>query len=62
MPGRASSSQTLQYVGAIAAVIGVLGYVVFGWRFGETDAAIPFILGGFAAAIAIGWNLYRRLS
>lgn len=62
MSGRASSSQTLQYVGAIAAVIGVIGYVVFGWRFGETDATIPFFLGALGAAITIGWNLYHRIS
>ncbi|MFA9516905.1 hypothetical protein ACERIT_06765 [Halopenitus sp. H-Gu1] len=62
MPGRASSSQTLQYVGAIAAAIGVIGYVVFGWRFGETDATIPFIVGALGAAIAIGWTLYHRMS
>lgn len=62
MPGRASSPQTLQYVGAIAAVIGIIGYVVFGWRFGETNATIPFILDALGATIAIGWNLYRRIS
>lgn len=62
MPGRASSPQMLQYVGAIAAVIGIIGYVVFGWRFGETNTAIPFILGALGATIAIGWNLYRWIS
>lgn len=60
MPGRASPSQTLQYVGIIAAAIGVLGYVVFGWRFGDTDATIPFLLGVLCVIIAVGWGFYRR--
>lgn len=60
MPGRASSSQTLQYVGVIAAVIGVIGYVVFGWRFGDTDAPLPFVFGVLCVGIAVGWELYRR--
>lgn len=61
MPGRASSSRTLQYVGAITAVIGVIGYVNFGWRFGETDNAIPFVLGVICVGIAVGWELYQRI-
>lgn len=60
MPGRASSSKPLQYVGALVAVVAVIGYVVFGWRFGETDSAIPFALGAVCAVLAVGWELYRR--
>jgi len=60
MPGRASSSRALEYMGGIAAVIGVLGYVVFDWRFGDTDAKIPFLLGVLCVGIAVGWELYRR--
>lgn len=60
MPGRGSSSRTLQYVGIIAAVIGVLGYVAFGWRFGDADATIPSLLGALCVIIAVGWELYRR--
>jgi len=60
MPGRSSQSRTLQYVGAITAVVAVIGYVVFGWRFGDTDATIPFLFGALCVIIAIGWELYRR--
>ena len=61
MPGRASSSKSLQFIGALAAVVGVIGYVVFGWRFGETDGTIPFVLGAVCVVIAVGWELYQRV-
>lgn len=60
MPGRASSSSALQYVGALAAVVGVVGYGVFGWRFGETGGVVPLALGVICAGVAVVWGLYRR--
>jgi CHASE2 domain-containing sensor protein len=62
MPGRTSSSNVLQYVGVIAAIVGVIGYVVFGWQFGETDSPIAFALGAIRVSIAGGWELYRRVA
>jgi hypothetical protein len=61
MPGRASSSKPLQYIGALVAAVAVVGYVVFGWRFGETDSVIPFALSAVCVVIAVGWELYRRI-
>ena len=58
MPGRSSPSGPLQYLGAVVAVV---GYAVFGWRFGETESAIPLVVGGLCAAVVIGWTLYQRL-
>jgi hypothetical protein len=40
----------------------VIGYVVFGWRFGETDSTIAFALGVICVSIAVGWELYRRVA
>lgn len=60
MPGRASSSKSLQYIGLLVAAVAVIGYVVFGWRFGETDSVIPFMLGAVCVVIAVGWELYQR--
>ena len=61
MVGRSSESKPLQYLGAIVALIAVVGYVVFGWRFGETDGVLPLAIGILGAIIAVGWTLYQRL-
>ncbi|AXG10557.1 hypothetical protein DU484_12275 [Haloplanus rubicundus] len=62
MPGRTSSSNILQYVGVIAAIVGVIGYVVSGWQFGEIDSTIAFALGVICVSIAECWELYRRVA
>jgi hypothetical protein len=48
MPERHSISK-LQVVGVFAATIGIIGYVVFGWRFGEFDGILPFVLDAIFA-------------
>ncbi|GAB6862633.1 hypothetical protein JCM17092_27220 [Haloplanus litoreus] len=62
MPGHSSSSNALQYFGVIAAIFGVIGYVAFGWQFGETDSTIALALGVTCVSIAVGWELYRRVA
>lgn len=61
MSGRFARSKVFRYVGAIAALIGVVGYTVFGWRFGENDGVVPLALGIVFALTAVGWTLYQRL-
>jgi len=61
MPGRASPSGSFQYIGVLVAVVAVIGYVVFGWRFGETDDMIPVVLATVCIGIALGWKLYKRV-
>lgn len=56
------SLSKLKVVGVFAAIIGIIGYVVFGWRFGESDGILPFVLGAVFAGVAIVWTLYQRLS
>lgn len=60
MPGKWSRSQPIRYVGVAFAIVAVVGFAAFGWRFGETDGAIPTALGVAAVAIAVGVELYRR--
>lgn len=50
----------LTYVGVVAAVIGVIGFVAFGWRFGGDSGTIPTAVGVAFAAVAVAWTLYRR--
>lgn len=60
MPGRSSQSKPLQYVGALVALIAIVGYVVFDWRFGETNEIAPFGIGIVCVILAVGWTLYQR--
>lgn len=61
MPGRPSQSKPLQYIGVLVAIIALVGYVVFGWRFGEADGVLPLAIGIVCVIIAVGWTLYQRL-
>ena len=61
MPGRPSQSKPLQYIGALVALIAIVGYVVFGWRFGETDGILPLAIGIICVILAVGSTLYQRL-
>ena len=62
MPGKRSSSKTIQYLGLVIATIAVIGYVVFGWRFGEPNGIAPYGIGAIVAIFAVGLTLYRWLS
>lgn len=59
MPGRASESSMMWYVGAAVAIVAVVGYVVFGWRFGSADGLVPTALGVACAVAAVVWMLRR---
>lgn len=61
MPGRRSQSKPLQYIGALIALIALVGYVAFDWRFGETDGVLPVALGLVCVVIAVGWTVYQRI-
>lgn len=61
MPGRPSQSKPLQYIGALVALIAIVGYVGFYWRFGENGGIIPFAIGVSCVILAGGWTLYQRL-
>lgn len=60
MPGARSQSKWARYGGILAAAIGLIGYTVFGWRFGEYDGSVPFIVGLLVAFVAVAWTLYQR--
>lgn len=61
MPGRSSQSTPLQYVGVAVALLAVVGYTVFGWRFGEPNGIAPFAIGVAVAIFAVGWTAYQKL-
>jgi drug/metabolite transporter (DMT)-like permease len=60
MPGRSSDSNALQYVGAVVALVAVVGYAFFGWQFGETNSITPLAIGVVCAVAAVSWTLYSR--
>lgn len=57
----ARNSQRLTLVALAFAVVGVVGYTVFGWRFGGDSSPIALVLAGLAVALAVGSELYDRL-
>lgn len=61
MAGPLPQSTVFKYIGGLAAVIGLIGYVVFGWRFGETEGALPGVLGIVFVIIAVAWVLYQLI-
>jgi len=60
MVGRESRHNLATVVAILAAAVGLVGYVVFGWQFGEPDGGVPFFLGVGVAVFAIGWTLYQQ--
>lgn len=50
-----------RFLGLVAAVVGVVGYVAFGWRFGDGGSGgLPFALGIAFCVVAAGLTLFRR--
>jgi hypothetical protein len=59
MPGRGGwDPPAIQVVGAMLALIAVVGYLVFGWSLGSGDA-IPTAIGTIVAVSIIGWSVYK---
>jgi phosphate/sulfate permease len=62
MPGAGrSDSPAVRAIGAIVALIAVVGYLIFGWSFNGPASTIPTAIGIIVAASAIGWTLYSRV-
>ena len=59
MPGRPSQSRSLQIVGAVVALVAVVGAVAFDWQWGSGDP-VPTLLGVAVAALAVAVTIYRR--
>jgi len=53
VPGRSSGSGIAVYIGVLAGIIGLVGYAVFGWRFGLSNGVLPAALGIAFVVIAI---------
>jgi CHASE2 domain-containing sensor protein len=59
MPGGGrSDSPAVRIIGAIMALIAVVGYLIFGWSWGAGDA-IPTTIGTVVAVSIIGWSFYK---
>lgn len=54
------ASKPLPLVGLAFAVVAAVGYVVFGWRFGDGNQ-LTFALGVGAAALALGVKAREHL-
>ncbi|WP_227355351.1 hypothetical protein [Haladaptatus salinisoli] len=52
-------SRPLQLVGLLAFVVGLVGYVVFGWRFDSSGSSIVTALGIAGALVAIALTVLR---
>jgi hypothetical protein len=58
MPGGGrSDSPAVRIIGAIVALIAIVGYIGFGWSWGSGDA-IPTTIGAIVAVSIIGWSFY----
>ncbi|WP_115863870.1 hypothetical protein [Halorussus litoreus] len=57
-----SQTKTTRALGLLAFAVGLVGYVFFGWRFGD-GASNPFTVGLaiLAVAVAVGVTLRDRL-
>jgi len=63
MPGAGRSDSTaLRVLGAVVALIAVVGYVFFDWSFSAPDDATPVAIGVVIAVLAVGVTAYDRLS
>lgn len=60
MPSRHARSTWGWYAGGLAAGIGLFGYVVLGWRFGEDDGLVPFAIGLGFVIVAVSWTILKR--
>jgi hypothetical protein len=55
-----SRSTVLTIAGALACVLGVVGYVVFGWRFGGPTDPIAVVVALGCVALAVGSYVLDR--
>lgn len=55
-----TESRLLRYVGLIAFVVAVVGFVVFGWEFGGESDPVATGLALVAVVIAVVWTLANR--
>ncbi len=61
MPGPGMSNSNVgQLLGVFAAIVGVIGFVFLGWRFGDTGGTVPESIGLGVTAVAVVLVLYRR--
>jgi hypothetical protein len=56
-----SESAAVRTLGAIVALIGLAGSLIFGRSFNGSETTVPTIIGILVAGLAIGWTLYRPL-
>jgi hypothetical protein len=59
VPGRSSQSTALRTVGAVVALVAIVGSAFLGWEFGGTDDPVPLALGAGFAVVAVGLTVYR---
>ncbi|MFB6233202.1 MAG: multidrug transporter [Haloarculaceae archaeon] len=62
MPGAGrSGSPAVRALGAIVALIAVVGSLTLGWSFDGSESTLPTVIGIVVAVSALGWTLYSRV-
>jgi hypothetical protein len=59
MPGGGhSNSEAIRAIGAVVALIAVVGYLIFGWSFDGSGSTTATAIGAIVAVSAPGWTVY----
>jgi hypothetical protein len=48
-------------IGAVVALIAVVGYLIFGRSFNGSGSTVATAIGIIVAVLAIGWTVYSRV-
>lgn len=59
--GMPSRKKLGTYAGLTAFAVGLVGFVVFGWRFGSPNGTLPTALGMLAVVVAVALTVKNGL-
>lgn len=55
------NSPALQLVGVVACLVGLVGYVAFGWRFDSSGGPLVTAVAVVCVALAVGVTVWRSM-
>lgn len=56
-----ANSKYFAIAGVLACLVGAVGYVAFGWRFGGDTSPVAAAVAGVAVALAVGGTVRDKL-